>query len=245
MEKNKIKTCYVVNFWLGERRIEVDSYKENKLFFLQKQIDSLENLDNNIDTVIFNFNITPQHYFLVKDIFNIIPKKIKNSNIILNFRENYGMSYGAFSDIFKIYNNQFDYYIFNEDDYIFTQNNWDTYLTEKFNSIVNCGYLSMIVSDNNSNFPKHASHSTGISSYKVLSELINKYGELPHSKATSYPDNETKGQVSQTNSIFKLGYGLYDIRDDYRVLFMTHGQKIETYHSHNNQIFIKPAHLNE
>jgi hypothetical protein len=53
MEKNKIKTWYVVNFWLGERRIEVDPYKENKLFFLQKQIDSLENLDNNMLTNVF------------------------------------------------------------------------------------------------------------------------------------------------------------------------------------------------
>jgi hypothetical protein len=245
MKESEVKTCYVVNFWLGQRRVEVGDYKKNKLFFLEKQINFLETLENNLDVIIFNFNITPDHYSYLNNIFSLVPKKIKNSKVQVNFRENYGMSYGAFSDIFKLYNDKFNYYIFNEDDYIFTQNNWDNYLIKKFEEKQNCGYLSMIVSDNDLRFPKHASHCTGVSSYKILSKLMNKYGELPHSKVTSYSDNEHKGQISQTNEIYKLGYELYDIRDDYKVLFLTHTGKIETFHDSNKQIFIKPAHLNE
>lgn len=245
MKNYNTKICYVVNFWLGERRIEVDYYKSNKLFFLNRQIDFLTNKENNIDTIFFNFNIVPQHYSLISEIFKIVPKKINNSLVEVTFRENIGMSYGAFSDIFKSNLNRFDYYIFNEDDYVFTQDNWDEYLVKKFNSKENCGYLSMIVADTDSRFPKHASHSTGISSYKVLQEVINKNGELPHPKNDKYNSNEIDGQVKQTNEIYKLGYELYDVREDYCVLFLNHVGNIVQYHDTNKKILIKPAHLYE
>ena len=38
------------------------------------------------------------------------------------------MSYGAWSDVFKKYQDKFNYYIFNEDDYFFVEDNWDDYL---------------------------------------------------------------------------------------------------------------------
>ena len=240
----KIKVCYVVNFWFGERRVKVEKYLENQLFYLEKQLCFLKNFKNNIDTVILNFNLIPQHYHFIKDVFKIIPKKINHTKVEVNFRENIGMSYGAFSDVFKLNLNRFDYYIFNEDDYVFTQDNWDDYLVNKFNSKENCGYLSMIVSDNKSTFPKHASHSTGISSYKVLQEVVNIYGELPHSKDNLYTNNEKNGQIKQTNVIHSLGYELYDVREEYCVLFLNHVDSVIKYHN-NEKILIKPAHLYE
>jgi hypothetical protein len=239
----KQKSCYVINFWLGERRVSVSEYIKDRLFFLKKQIKSLEQLDQNIDVIIFNFNITTSHYKHIKDIFEIVPKKIKNSKIEINFRENYGMSYGAFSDVFKHNLDRFDYYIFNEDDYVFTQHNWDKYLVEKFQSLKNCGYLSMAVTDKDSIYPKHASHSTGITSYEVLKKLFDKFGELPHSKGNNYGDNEHLGQVKQTNEIYNLGYELYDLKDDFQILFLNYQGNIKFIHEQNKEIFIKPAHM--
>ena len=45
------------------------------------------------------------------------------------------MSYAAFNDVYTKYRTDFDYYIFNEDDYYFNVNNFDTYLINKFNSL--------------------------------------------------------------------------------------------------------------
>ena len=70
----------------------------------------------------------------MSEIFRIVPKKIKNCKVEVTFRENIGMSYGAFSDIFKSNLDRYDYYIFNEDDYVFINPNWDTYLVNKFES---------------------------------------------------------------------------------------------------------------
>lgn len=247
MEYNlkKIKVCYVVNFWFGERRMLVKKYLDNQLFYLKKQIEFLKNLKNNIDTVILNFNLIPQHYYFIKDIFELVPKKINQTKVKVNFRENIGMSYGAFSDIFISNSNEFDYYIFNEDDYVFTQDNWDEYLVNKFNSIENCGYLSMIVSEPNSVVPIHAAHSTGISSYRVLQEVVNAHGELPHSRGHSYGEHQNDGQIKQTNVIHNLGYGLHDVRDDYCVLYLNSTDEIIGYHANNEKIIIQPAHLDE
>jgi hypothetical protein len=242
MKKNKI--CYVVSFWLGKRRVEVQEYQNNRFFFLETQISALENIQNDIDTIIFNFNITTEYYQYLTEIFRIIPKKIKNSKVEVTFRENIGMSYGAFSDIFKSNLSRYDYYIFNEDDYVFINPNWDTYLVNKFESIKNCGYLSMIVSSEDSGYPKHASHSSGISSYKILKQVLDKFGELPHSKNNTYSNNEWEGQIRQTNEIVKLGYDIFDVRDDYKVLFLNHNKQIIEYHQNNHKILIQPSHLN-
>lgn len=240
----KNKVCYVVSFWLGKRRVEIQEYDDNKFFFLEKQLYFLEKFKNNIDTVVFNFNLVYEHFDLFTHIFNLLPKKIKNSKIEINVRQNVGMSYGGFSEVFLKYRNDFDYFIFNEDDYIFIEHNWDSYLLNKFKSTKNCGYLSMIVSESDSSYPKHASHSTGISSSLILNKLIDNFGELPHSKSEDYFNNELYGQIKQTNEIVKLGYDIFDVRDDYKVLFLNHEKQIIEYHKNNHKILIQPSHLN-
>ena len=55
---------------------------------------------HSLSTIVFNFNIRVEDYYLVSEIFKIVPKFIQGSKVEINFRENYGMSYGAWSDIF-------------------------------------------------------------------------------------------------------------------------------------------------
>jgi hypothetical protein len=217
--KNKI--CYIVNFYLGERRRTVQEVKDDKLFLLKKHIEYLYKIKSSLDTIIFNFNIRPDDYPSVSEIFKIVPKYIQGSEVVINFRENYGMSYGAWSDAFVKYQNKFNYYVFNEDDYFFVEDHWDTYLVNKFNSLEKCGYLCMVAREGKEwcNYKKHAGHSVGISSYEVLHEVYRKYGDLPHSKNSDYRLAEQLGQVNQSYSVIEVGYKIYDVRDDYRVEF--------------------------
>lgn len=219
--------CYIINFYFGSRRHEIEEQKNDKLFFLKKQIELLSLIKNDIDCVVFNFNIRPQDYNLIGEIFNIVPKKINNTIIEINFRENYGMSYAAFSEIFEKKMNLYDYFIFNEDDYIFVEDNWDKYLVKKFESLKNCGYLCMLVKNSNSE-SEHAGMSTGISSNKILSQIYEKYGELPHSKSNNYLEVENHGQIKQSSIFKEFGYKIYDIREDYKLLF---------FHPQNNSEF--------
>ena len=117
----KNKTCYIINFYLGDRRKTIQNFYGDRLFLLKKQIDFINTVKSSINTIVFNFNIRPEDYKYISDIVKITPKFIGESEIVINLRENYGMSYGAWSDVFKKYQDKFDYYIFNEDDYFFVE----------------------------------------------------------------------------------------------------------------------------
>ena len=215
-----MKTCYIINFFLGGRRNNVKIFNVDKLCYVKSQIESLQKYKHSISKIIFSFNVEKEHYDLLSDAINIIPKYIQSSEVEINVRENYGMSYGAFSDMFVKYQNQFDYYIFNEDDYVFVQDNFDEYLINKFNSLPNCGYLCGLVRESAFYVNiRHAGMSSGISSYDVLKKVYDKHGELPHSKGVDYESNEKKGQTLQTATIRELGFEIFDIRDDYRLQF--------------------------
>jgi len=244
-------TCYVINFYFGERRKTIERYnKIDRLYFLRKQIEFLEKYSHNLNKIIFTCNIEKEHYKYVSDIFRIVPKYIQGAEVELHFRENYGLSYAAWSDAFDRNEDKYDYFIFNEDDYFFVQNNWDGYLINKFNQYEDCGFVCPIIREPHhwNDYKKHAGHSTNISSNKVLKEIKNKYGSLPHGDKKDYHTNERLGQIGQTSSCLELGYNIYDIRDDYRVSFAwteDDGRDIWRHFWWNDKDLIIPALLTE
>lgn len=214
------KTCYIVNFYLGDRRNQIEKYSEDKLCYVKSQIETLQKYKHSLSKIVFNFNVEKEHYGLLSESINLIPMIIQQTEIEINVRDNYGMSYGGWSDIFVKYQSDFDYYIFNEDDYVIVQDNFDEYLVNKFNSLPNCGYLCGLVRDFSHYEPaRHAGMSSGISSYNVLKKVFDKYGELPHAKGKDYMPNEKLGQAQQTIVIRDLGYEIYDIREEFRLKF--------------------------
>jgi len=215
-----MKTCYIINFYLGERRKQLPEYTNDKLFLLKKQIEYLYKIKNSLSKVIFTFNIREEDYEYVSEIFKIVPKFINGTEIEINFRNNIGMSFAAFSELFEKHRSKYDYFIFNEDDYFFVEDNWDIYLKNKFLTSPNCGYFGMVVREANGwcNNKKHLGHTTGISSTKVLNEVYNKLGSLPHVLSNNYKDIE-QVQIDFTHEIVNLGYDIYDVRNEYIVDF--------------------------
>jgi hypothetical protein len=244
----KGKVCYVVNFYLGDRRKTVTNYQDDRLFFLKKQIDTLYEYSHSLSKIIFSFNIRQEDYKYVSEIFRITPKYIQGTEVEIHFRENFGMSYAAWSDAFDRNEDKYEYFVFNEDDYFFVENNWDSYLVNKFNSLGDCGYLCMVLREPHhwNDYKKHAAHSVGISSNFVLKQVKNKFGFLPHSKKGDYQSNEKDGQIAQTFSMLELGFNIYDVREDYRVAFgWTEPDNIDIYRFHwwNEKDLINPAIL--
>lgn len=230
------KTCYIINFWLGDRRREPQIYKSDKLIFLKKQIDNLSQVENSIDTVYFNFNLIKDHYHLINEALKIIPKNINKTKVIVNIRENFDFSYGAWSDIVEKEIDNFDYFIFNEDDYIFNIEKWDTYLVNKFKNNLNCGYLGMAVREINDQFKKimgyetyplvkESFHSVGITSSENLKKIIDKKGSLIERKNINKYEHETiEDAIEITQSkwscqFYEIGLENYDVRNEYAVEF--------------------------
>jgi hypothetical protein len=221
------KKCLVVNFWLGNRRYEYDSYKVDKLHLLKRQIKTLTDYKHNLNKIIFSFNIVPEHYKYLSEVYSIIPKQIQDAEIEINIRENVGISYGAWSDMFKKYNTNFDYYIFNEDDYFFVQNGWDDYLVNKHNSYDDCGYLCMFIREPQlwNNYRKMVGSSVGIASAETLNKIFDKYGKLPSisDKQENAYKNALEIQIEFGFAFIEVGLNIYDVRDDYSILFQKEG----------------------
>jgi RimJ/RimL family protein N-acetyltransferase len=242
LKKNNV--CYIISLFFGNRRnTKIPLYYTNKLSFLEKHISLLTELKHNLDKIIFNINLEDGDYDIVNKALKIIPKKINQSEVEVRLRKNIGMSYGAWSDCFLENKDKYDYFIFNEDDYFFIIDNFDDILIDKFNSKDNAGYLCGIVLENPIiNQPLHAAHSTGISSNKVLSKVVEKYGELPHSKSNDYGNVEINSQVKQTQSIIDVGYNLYDLGDEYKIYF-DYSDNIKEFFPQNNKLIIQPWKL--
>ena len=186
------KTCYISVFYLGDRRKEMSESKLDKLFLLKTQIFHLSHYKHNLKEIFLVFNLDKEHECFIPEINDLIPNRIQNTKVTTILRKNIGMSYGAWDEVFQNYKNDFDYYIFNEDDYNFVQDNWDQYLVNKFNFYGDCGYVCPMVKEPmpHSNYKKNTIHSTGISSGKVLNKLLDTYKELPHSKDQNYKGGE-------------------------------------------------------
>lgn len=242
---SKISTCYIVNFYLGNRRRVIDLYNQDRLCYLKSHIETLESYENNLDKIIFNFNLDKEHFEIFNQALKIIPRKIQKAEVETYIRQNIGFSYGCFSHHFERYRFEYDYFIFNEDDYFLVQNNWDRYLIDKYESLPHCGYLCPIVREPNSwnNFKRFAGHCFGISSSINLNKIYNKYGSLPWSELNDYVIQE-KIQIEFTNVFEEFGLKLYDIREEYRVAFSMTEEDDPDIHKHfwwNDKDLIVPA----
>lgn len=219
------KVCYICCVYFGDRRCSVSMYDEDRLLYIKEQVKTLSDFHHSLSQIVFVFNLEEEHKELFAKAKDLIPTTIQNTPVEIIERPNVGMSYGAWSDVFSKHQSSFDYYIFNEDDYFINENDFDTYLVNKFNSYDNIGYLAAIVMNPapDANYPTHAGNSFGISSYKVLNELYQKFGCLPYDTSivddieVRYGNTNRNGQISQTHEIFKLGYNIFDIREDYAV----------------------------
>ena len=224
------KTCYVINFYLGDRRNKITVYENDKLCYLKKHIEYLSIIPHNLSKIVFNFNLREEDFHYISEIWKITPKRLGTADVSLSIRPNKGMSYGAWNDAFKKYKTEYDYYIFNEDDYFFIEPNWDQYLITKYTTTENCGYLCMMVRNPEwwNYYKKHAGHSSGIASTENLLKVYNKYGVIPHNDVHTkwkHGDDHSeyqKGENSQlifSFAFIELGMNVLDISDDYKLNF--------------------------
>jgi hypothetical protein len=235
------KVCYISNFYLGERRAEVTPHTEDRLLFFKHQILTLSQYKHNLTKIIFNFNLREEDISYLNTILDLCPKQIQDTPVELIFRQNKGFSYGAWNDVFKKYREEFDYYIFNEDDYFIADDNFDDYLVKSFNQYQNCGYFCGVAYEQDY-YPTHAANCFGITSSKILNEIYQKHGKLPGEMDT-YPE---MGQLDHSKAYIDLGYEFYDLRETYKIFHSVGGRDeafIQVYFAWNNKHLILPARV--
>lgn len=129
--------------------------------------------------------------------------------IIVHNRKNIGGSLGAYSEAFDLYENEYDYWFFCEDDISVIYERYFELIVNEFKD-EKLGFLAFnkIVHDGN---PKktYVGGALGASSGRILSELKMKQGKLnydvdPHS--TKNYGGFGHSELYFTNPILKLGY---------------------------------------
>tara|TARA_Y100000389_G_C17390284_1_gene479470 strand:+ start:96 stop:803 length:708 start_codon:yes stop_codon:yes gene_type:complete len=208
-----MKTNLVVVFFFGRRRRVSIAERNDPLVCLRKQVDCLLSYKHRLDQVTFVVNGE------VPELYEEITKPLKSKlNLVTLNRQNLGISYGGFSAAVDAYIDDFDFFIFLEDDWVFCHDDFDELFFNKFKEKHNTSMVCAVSSTND--FPSHSLHgphaSVSIygSSQNKLKQIISKYGLLPYSV-----DGYNSGQVFQTSLFFKIG-NVVDVTDNFFVRFL-------------------------
>lgn len=218
---NKIN--YVIATWSGKRRPGNDQFHQDSSLYLKQHLESLSKLDHSLGqiTIAVPENLTEPEEFT--NYLQSIPSTIKNTPIKILRRKNIGQSYGSYSDVFIKYQDAFDFYIFMEDDYIFSKPHFDQIMVQMFQASQNCGYLCSYATKfppDDHNAKPHAAVSNGISSTEVLKKILKKFNVLPHgATATEDAEYSCAPQLEFSFSFVEINKFLYDYRSIYKTPF--------------------------
>ena len=208
-----MKSNLIVVYYFGPKRRQTMQERLNPLFCLESQVEFLLKYKHELDQITFvvNGDIPEGYYEAIK------PLEEKHNTVTIN-RENVGLSYGGFAQAASKYIEEFDFFIFLEDDWVFCHDNFDQYLFEKFKKNKNTSMVCAVSSENDpaseKAYGKHASVSIYCSSKDKIKEIIKKHREFPYS-----PNGYVSGQQFQTNLFFHIGE-VADITDDFYVRFL-------------------------
>ena len=147
---------------------------------------------------------------------------LQKGNIRVIQRSNVGLSFGAYSDAFKLFRNEYEYFIFTEDDLSILENNYVKKSIELFESSKNAGFLAFVgktkikrghwkalgITEKKNAFGCHGA--CGLSSSKILGEIFDAHGMLPHNQTDEYQSGITFGEVALPLAISRAGYELVD-----------------------------------
>jgi hypothetical protein len=197
---------------------------------LNFQIDMEEKYPPGIDRDLIVVNSDVGDEDGNKFIHNLNERKINSGKLLSLTRKNVGLSYGAYSDAFLKYRNDYDFFLFIEDDLITAKINYLKIGMEKWQQTKNCGFVAYygLTKVNKGWWQKaglnkinsvSAYSGCGLSSSSVLNKIVNKTGCLPHnSKNINHEDSIALGELGLSKSIIDLGYTLTELKNDILVV---------------------------
>jgi len=241
-----MRKILIVHNYFGPRRVFLKPYVEDPLFLVKKQIQYLEEVKHDLNHVIFTVNRRGvEDDENVSSLRQLFPEKFQKATTEILVRENVGLSYGAFSDVYAKYRRQYDYYFFTEDDYLFCENWFDSILidmlTENENPGYLCGLVWILYGPGYEHGLVHAGNSVGVASSTALEDVYTEKNEIPHLKTVSSYETQEGicSQVLHTNSIYEKGYSLTDISTRY-TMYHTCPGGIEHHFANNTREIITP-----
>jgi RimJ/RimL family protein N-acetyltransferase len=200
------KVNYVITTWSGPRR-------DPNLSYLKNHLINLLTLKHNLSQITIVKPIVEgcdMSYYEIDSLINKFNCDVK----ILEKYDNVGQSYGQFFHAYESYKNEFDYYIFVEDDYMVDIDHFDKILVDEFVNQEVDGFLCSYSGSTSYDPIGGASISNGIMSTNSMSKIYDIFPN-PTQKI-----NDLKGYMCQMNFsklIWESNLHFKDISKKYRV----------------------------
>lgn len=135
-------------------------------------------------------------------------KKTKNGKFIVEFRENKGISFGAYNYAYNKFKNEYDYFFFTEDDIIFNATNWYMNLYYRWKEleqdVPNLGFLCAKGIGADIHTGIHCHGGIGLTSKEILDLMINTESEHFNWDGDLYNSNTLKGEMVETRFTSRL-----------------------------------------
>jgi hypothetical protein len=232
------KTWYVIATWSGKRRGTNLHYDTDQTYYLRYHIAQLNKLKHSLNRVL----VMVPHNEKEPPIFTKYIQELSDTQgIQVIRRENAGLSYGSWSDAFtrsRDLPDRPDWWIFMEDDYVFTLDNFDEKMQDLFLKKDNCGFLCGLAWK--SGLPFHAGISNGITRHEVLDKVWGKDRRMPHlhfPKGDAYHGHD---QVEFSQAFVGAKFNLCDTRGCYCIAFSHMGVRAVIFHDRSLPLLMAP-----
>lgn len=231
-----MKVAKVLAFYFGDRR-HYPKNKETTIDLFKQQIENHRKVDPGVnqDLIIVNHDKGEEdvktflNEYNGQDVFN---GKIK---IIHRPQINSDLSFGSYKYAFYLFQNEYDYWFFCEDDIIVTNNNITKKMIDDFESDDNVGFIAALDYNHkfghgvyptedgyiiDSHVSAHAHGGVGLTSTKTIkkvNKIIPEYLQTPNINQIQHPqilipedlyEGEHTYETSFTNDFIKAGFKL-------------------------------------
>ena len=176
----KIVCCY-----FGERR-NFHNTPSNIIDFIKINIENEINIDNGINTDVILVNNNIGNIEANEFLNSYDGVKTKNGKLIVETRENFGGSFGAYYYSFLKYKDEYDYWFFCEDDVLIYEDGYMKEFVNHLNTSLELGFVSLAPISSN----PHPTHSGGGCGLTSTEKFIKSRGiEYMETTLKSFPPN--------------------------------------------------------
>ena len=244
------KFDYIVSFYLLERRsAHYSNNTKNDMFFLLKRHLNFLSRSSfpNLNKIYLVFNIDYVDRFDQKQVTDITDNYPLDINLI--FRENKGLSYGAWNhalieNISKGTSSQYAFLC--EDDYIPTTSEFYKPFLKKFQEKPNIGYVAQLVLGFGHGNKRHAAISNGFIDCELAQKVYKTHNKLFAIKDLGPRENNSyntgvHNQIHFLDNLIRENYTIEDISEDYcQPFYELRVEDIELYGNDEGEILIEP-----
>jgi hypothetical protein len=198
-----MKCCKIICCYFGGRR-NIHNTPADMVEFIKSSIENELNIENGFDTDVI-FVINGDNGDFMNDYNN---QKTKNGNILIEYRENIGASFGAYFDMVKKYHIDYDYFFFCEDDVLVYKDNYiktfiETLNTDELNGFVCLAPLSKL-------YPLHSGGGCGLTSKNKFLE-VHPLTEEKYIKLNPTYDDLVGYEINFTNAFCQKGFSIINV----------------------------------